>query len=299
MPRPTSSRKSGRAPRLDDSENFATLEHERLPPPERLPSSEQQFVTASARALGPAPARTVMVVVMIVGLTIGVMGALAITLFMRPQAPIVVVPAGTTVMTQSSAAAAPQAAAIPATVPAPPRPAPTSPTPVVTSTPLAAPLTACPRGMAELSSPHHFCIDQYEYPGGRTIPRTMIAQGDAAQICAGRGLRLCSDSEWEQACRGPSGASYPYGQHYDGQRCNTGGKSTPQPIVPGGTMAHCRSAAGAYDMSGNVSEWTASGSVRGGSSATSAYTSRCSHCVRSVDPAGGADVGFRCCGDAR
>ena len=56
-------------------------------------------------------------------------------------------------------------------------------------TPLA-PASACPLGMTELSSPHRFCIDQYEYPGGRTIPRTSISFTDATQICASRGLRL-------------------------------------------------------------------------------------------------------------
>jgi formylglycine-generating enzyme required for sulfatase activity len=64
-------------------------------------------------------------------------------------------------------------------------------------------------------------------------------------------------------------------------------------------MPHCRSAAGAYDMSGNVAEWTASGAQRGGSANSAPFTSRCSHSVRNADPAGAPDVGFRCCVDAR
>jgi formylglycine-generating enzyme required for sulfatase activity len=152
--------------------------------------------------------------------------------------------------------------------------------------------------MAELSSPHRFCIDQYEYPGGRTIPRTSISLEDATQICASRGLRLCTDPEWEQACRGPSGASYPYGSHFDGQRCNTGGKGSAA-ILPAGSMQHCRSQAGAYDMSGNVSEWTSGGSQRGGSAQSAAFTSRCSHVIKGADKNGASDVGFRCCRDQR
>jgi serine/threonine protein kinase len=54
-----------------------------------------------------------------------------------------------------------------------------------------------------------FCIDVYEYPGGKTIPRTGVAWKEAAQLCASRGQRLCTDAEWERACRGKSSASYP------------------------------------------------------------------------------------------
>jgi formylglycine-generating enzyme required for sulfatase activity len=152
--------------------------------------------------------------------------------------------------------------------------------------------------MTLLSVPHPFCVDLYEYPGGKTIPRTDISLEDASQVCASRGLRLCTDPEWEQACRGPNGASYPYGQSYDPQRCNTGSRAANQ-VEPAGAETRCRSAAGAYDMSGNVAEWTASGSQRGGSAHGAPGDARCSHVVKGASHAGSRDVGFRCCGTAR
>ncbi|MEO6955039.1 MAG: SUMF1/EgtB/PvdO family nonheme iron enzyme [Polyangia bacterium] len=155
----------------------------------------------------------------------------------------------------------------------------------------------CPLGMAALSGAHPYCVDLYEYPGGHTIPRTQVSFHDATAVCQNRGLRLCSDAEWEQACRGPQLASFPYGSSYDPARCNTGGKSTRGAILPAGELARCRSASGAYDMSGNVAEWTSSGAQRGGSAMLAPPNGRCSHAVHMADPKGAPDVGFRCCGD--
>jgi serine/threonine protein kinase len=235
-----------------------------------------------------------MLVLIVLGMSVGVMGVAALWRLATPTPTIVLGP-GATVMnppgTPTAALGVPSTPT-PATTPTrTPIPAP-APTPAPTEA-----ASACPLGMAELSSPHRFCIDQYEYPGGHTIPRTQISRADAAQICTGRGFRLCADPEWEQACRGSANASYPYGQHFDPQRCNIGGRM--QQIGEAGSAAHCRSAAGAYDMSGNVAEWTASGNQRGGSAYSAPANARCSHVVRGADPGGAADVGFRCCADLR
>ncbi len=129
----------------------------------------------------------------------------------------------------------PQIARTAITSPSPtpiPTPTPTAtpiptPIPTPTATPTPAATGPCPLGMALLSTPHPYCIDFYEYPGGHTIPRTQVSLADAGQICASRGLRLCTDAEWEQACRGRSGASFPYGPKYDSQVCNIGGSAGP------------------------------------------------------------------------
>jgi formylglycine-generating enzyme required for sulfatase activity len=148
--------------------------------------------------------------------------------------------------------------------------------------------------------PHDYCIDLYEYPGGRTIPRTQVSYSEAAQLCQGRGERLCTEWEWEHACRGRGGASYPYGQSFDPTRCNTRGQGSE--IAPAGTFTTCRSATGAYDMSGNVAEWVSSGrgpAQKGGSALSTNPFTRCSHTVRNLPPEGGPWVGFRCCTDPR
>ena len=155
---------------------------------------------------------------------------------------------------------------------------------------------ACPLGAHLVTAAgHSFCVDVYEYPGGNTMPRTDISFADAGRICAARGERLCTESEWERACRGRGGASFPYGQAFDPTRCNTKGPSG-EP-APSGKFTQCRSAAGAYDMSGNVAEWVSSGANKGGNAREGAKESRCSAVTRGVPPAGGPLVGFRCCAD--
>ena len=55
-----------------------------------------------------------------------------------------------------------------------------------------------------------FCIDLYEYPGGKTIPRTDVPFDGGGAVSAPRAAqRLCSDDEWERACRGKSRRQLP------------------------------------------------------------------------------------------
>jgi hypothetical protein len=171
-------------------------------------------------------------------------------------------------------------------------------TPIVTHpepTPTVLPRSgACPLGAKLVSSGGKpFCVDLYEYPGGNTIPRTDVTYAEAGRICAARGERLCTDNEWERACRGKGSASYPYGHTFDATRCNTKGGE----VAPAGSFSGCKSAVGAYDMSGNVAEWTASATQRGGSSIQGAKETRCSAGVRNGPESGGVYVGFRCCAE--
>ena len=235
------------------------------------------------------PARSPVVILgvaLIIALTIGALGMLVIRTVNRPAqvAPVVVVTHG-------------QVTTEPKTSPTPsPTPTPTAiSTPVANPLPSPVPVGECALGMVALDRPYPYCIDLYEYPGGHTVPRTSVSLSDARQVCATRGLRLCTDVEWDQACRGPAQASFPYGQSYDPLRCNTAGKA-PGVIRPTGSMPRCRSAAGVYDMSGNVAEWSASGAQRGGSAFVGPPHGRCSHAVRNGNLAGADDVGFRCCG---
>ncbi len=287
-------------PEVFDDE--ATREHERLEPARaiEIPTGEAERIPTIELSPDPQPFAwmpLVLAAALVLGGVVAVAGIQAaghhqqppiavevrssspgITITRIPQPMLVVTPVATAPIAQPVVTAV-----LPATTPLWPAPAASG---------------TCPLGMAELQGAHPYCIDLYEYPGGHTIPRTQVGWHDAGAICQGRGLRLCTDVEWEQACRGPSQASFPYGSSYDPARCNTGGKALTGAILPAGELVRCRSASGAYDMSGNVAEWTQSGAQRGGSVLLAPPNGRCSHAVHMADPRGAADVGFRCCGDA-
>ncbi|MFH1132391.1 MAG: bifunctional serine/threonine-protein kinase/formylglycine-generating enzyme family protein, partial [Pseudomonadota bacterium] len=131
-----------------------------------------------------------------------------------------------------------------------------------------------------------YCVDRYEAPGARRQPFQGVSFAAAKEGCRARGLRLCTAKEWIGAC----GRRFPYGQSYDGTRCNTGGASA----VLSGSKRGCRSSWGIYDMSGNVSEWVDGGIAVGGDARASFGKASCT--ARS---GGGALTGYRCCSDPR
>jgi formylglycine-generating enzyme required for sulfatase activity len=121
----------------------------------------------------------------------------------------------------------------------------------------------------------------------------------------GRGCRLPSEQEWEKAAGWDANSQkkrvYPWGDDFDMARCNTGesrtGKTTSVDAYPAGA-----SASGAWDMAGNVWEWTDSlwneGSearvLRGGSSQDISGYAACV-CRFNLDPGDRhISVGFRC-----
>lgn len=139
-----------------------------------------------------------------------------------------------------------------------------------------------------------FCIDAYESPGLERTPQTGMGLDAAAAQCAADDKRLCSAEEWELACRDRGVSSWPYGTRFDKEICNVASDRAGLT----GSHSRCRTSFGVYDMSGNVAEWVADGSIRGGSSSDRSK-GRCSQ-VRPNPAAQTAysDVGFRCCADA-
>lgn len=69
-------------------------------------------------------------------------------------------------------------------------------------------------------------------------------------------------TEWEKAARGTDGWIYPWGNLWDKERANTAesgiGVTSPVGCYPQGASPY-----GAFDMSGNASEWTATPWVMG------------------------------------
>ncbi len=97
-----------------------------------------------------------------------------------------------------------------------------------------------------------YCVDLYEYPNQRgREPAIGYTWLRAKKACESGGKRLCSEDEWERACKGPSGAKFPFGNQFDSGICNVAEGGKP---VPAGEYSRCRSGYGVVDMSGNVSE---------------------------------------------
>ena len=108
----------------------------------------------------------------------------------------------------------------------------------------------------------NFYIDKYEYPNRKGVmPQVDITWTEARDLCRARGKRLCSEREWEKACRGSQNQLYGYGPTFEQGLCNTpykeGGVWNRGPgATPSGEFTECASDYGVYDMIGNVWEWT-------------------------------------------
>jgi formylglycine-generating enzyme required for sulfatase activity len=147
-----------------------------------------------------------------------------------------------------------------------------------------------------------YCIDIYEYPNQRgKRPMTNVTWAKAKATCEQVGKRLCTEAEWEYACKGPKNARFPMGSRFDATACNTGGEG--RQVGASGAFGRCRSAFGVADLGGNVAEWTsgrwsndiADKVVKGGSADQAYYTARCS--ARTNEGLGAKldSLGFRCC----
>ncbi|WP_223636208.1 SUMF1/EgtB/PvdO family nonheme iron enzyme [Corallococcus sp. EGB] len=150
-----------------------------------------------------------------------------------------------------------------------------------------------------------FCIDEFEFPNqpGRK-PRVQVTWLDAKAACEGLGKRLCSEDEWEKACKGPGNARFSSGEEQAQAACNTGttDAAAARSLAQAGAFPSCRSAYSVADLSGNAAEWTASnlpGSedrlIKGGAFDTAGDTARCSARRRAAPAFKAANVGFRCC----
>ena len=123
------------------------------------------------------------------------------------------------------------------------------------------------------------------------VPQGYISQVQAASACAAAGKRLCSDAEWLRACQGSAMTTYPYGNTRQPGVCNDARAQHPAIELYGtsaswiyahldspcldqeadglartGAHTGCITAEGAFDMMGNLHEWTAdpNGTFRGG-----------------------------------
>ncbi len=135
-----------------------------------------------------------------------------------------------------------------------------------------------------------FSIDALPYPGKPGEPPTTgVSQAEAAKLCAERGARLCTELEWERACRGPNGDLFAAGPAWD-PTC----AKTPE---------QCVSGFGVRSMGASIQEWTASVvaaserkvAVRGAQGGATAAAHRCAARHAMDATVTGRPIGFRCC----
>jgi len=100
-------------------------------------------------------------------------------------------------------------------------------------------------------------------------PVVCVDWEDAQTYCQWAGGRLPTEAEWEYAFRGASSSIYPWGNEFDGSRLNYCDTNCGQSFAdnrfddgypltaPVGSFPEGVSWSGAYNMSGNVSEWVA------------------------------------------
>ena len=147
-----------------------------------------------------------------------------------------------------------------------------------------------PRSMSiELGA---FEIDRLPYPNDPAAPaRTGVTREEAARLCAERGSRLCTELEWERACKGPESDPFPTGAAWDA-RCAR------EPNA-------CASGFQVLGMGAALREWVKSdlapGSgkalavVRGAAANAAPELHRCAARAGVAADTSDASIGFRCC----
>jgi sulfatase modifying factor 1 len=145
-----------------------------------------------------------------------------------------------------------------------------------------------------------FSIDVFPYPNDPSRPaRVGVSRDEASALCVQGGKRLCSELEWERACKGPSGTMFEYGAGFSPLNCKKEGDLLLD------KRPRCVSGFGVKDMHGLVFEWTSSawgrgttgdlGTVRGGEGPAGLLQARCANGQSRPPSTQASDVGFRCC----
>lgn len=137
-----------------------------------------------------------------------------------------------------------------------------------------------------------FRIDRLPYPNDPAEPPLVnVTRAEAQQKCEERGTRLCTELEWERACRGPDSRLFSGGATWQ-ERC------TKEP----------RSCASEFDVlaMGSLREWTASdvapeddtprkAAVRGAAPSAPDVARRCAARTAEKAETRSDSIGFRCC----
>jgi hypothetical protein len=142
-----------------------------------------------------------------------------------------------------------------------------------------------------------FQIDRLPYPNDPAKPPlTSVSRDEAKRLCAERGGRLCTELEWERACKGPASEDFGMGASWD-PRCAK-------------SPAECASGFEVLAMGAALAEWTAGdiltpesdsarrAAARGAAASAPGRAHRCAARQGLEADTKSTDLGFRCCAGA-
>jgi hypothetical protein len=145
------------------------------------------------------------------------------------------------------------------------------------------------------------------------LPWRSVSFTTAQAACQAAGKVLCTATQWQTACEGAASTTYPYGNAFSAAACNTephdgvAGGADDDVLIATGALASCVAGTGAFDLSGNLREWTdeitgttPTGTniavLRGGGYTTPAGGSTCDFRFTRAAVNVVEDInGFRCC----
>ncbi len=135
-------------------------------------------------------------------------------------------------------------------------------------------------------------IDRLPYPNDPAQPMLLgKSRDEARRLCAEQSARLCTELEWERACKGPKQDEYPSGVMWD-PSCTAGAKT-------------CASGFDVLGLGTTAGEWVGSDIVgsddkrravaRGAGTSAAATEHRCAARHPIDSSSGSREMGFRCC----
>jgi len=151
-----------------------------------------------------------------------------------------------------------------------------------------------------------YYIDRLPFPNEEgAIATTNVTRDDAAAMCATQAKRLCTELEWERACKGPQNQMYDDGNDYHAATCAMGTPAERSAKRPTGELTACTSGFGVREMHGGAWEWTQSawgrgsrrdlGVLRGGNALAGEIAGRCANALARPPSTKSPSMGFRCC----
>ncbi len=136
-----------------------------------------------------------------------------------------------------------------------------------------------------------FAIDRLPYPNDPAQPALLgKTRDDARRLCAEQSARLCTEVEWERACKGPRQDEYPSGVMWD-PSCTSGAKA-------------CATGFDVLGLGTTAGEWVANdvtidekrrAVVRGGAVGAPSTDHRCAARHPTEATTQSQEIGFRCC----